>query len=256
MTDLIESGAVWPDGVYQLEVDDPVVGGAPNKATGAGMSNIPHKDLADRTSWLKGKVDQLLQQVVAASLTVAGIVRLSSAVNSTSETLAATPKAVKAAYDNAETRALKATTVIGGGLAVGGGTLDQNRVIMVRGALLAEAQAGADNTTVMTPLRTKQAVEALFPVSIGGQGYQRLASGLIIQWGTMTETSGNAVVFPLAFPNACLSLAFADLNVNGIAETAHIIGYRSLSASAFVVSIINAAGSGPTSGFSYIAIGN
>ncbi|MQJ50763.1 phage tail protein, partial [Escherichia coli] len=36
-----------------------------------------------------------------------GIVQLSSATNSTSETLAATPKAVKAAYDNAEKRLQK-----------------------------------------------------------------------------------------------------------------------------------------------------
>lgn len=246
----------YPVGIRQLEMNEPVLGGVPNEQTLAGLDNIPHQQLAKRTNWLKNRVDQLRQSVVDGSLTVKGLLRLSSAVNSTSETLAATPKAVKAAYDNAETRALKATTVIGGGLAVGGGTLDQNRVIMVRGALLAEAQAGVDNTTVMTPLRTKQAVEALFPVSMGGQGYQRMAGGLIIQWGTMTETSGNAVVFPLTFPNACLSLAFADLNVNGIADTAHILGYRSLSASAFVVSIINAAGGGPTSGFSYIAIGN
>ncbi|WP_430516471.1 phage tail protein [Escherichia coli] len=37
--------------------------------------------------------------VPAASLTAKGTVQLSSAINSTSEILAATPKAVKAAYD-------------------------------------------------------------------------------------------------------------------------------------------------------------
>ncbi|EEU9471154.1 tail fiber protein [Escherichia coli] len=42
-----------------------------------------------------------------ASTTKKGIVQLSSATNSTSETLAATPKAVKAAYDNAEKRLQK-----------------------------------------------------------------------------------------------------------------------------------------------------
>ncbi|HBC1273665.1 TPA: tail fiber protein [Escherichia coli] len=36
-----------------------------------------------------------------------GIIQLSSATNSTSETLAATPKAVKTAYDNAEKRLQK-----------------------------------------------------------------------------------------------------------------------------------------------------
>lgn len=42
-----------------------------------------------------------------ASLTAKGFTQLSSATNSTSETLAATPKAVKAAYDNAEKRLQK-----------------------------------------------------------------------------------------------------------------------------------------------------
>ncbi|ENA23275.1 phage tail fiber repeat family protein [Escherichia coli 201600.1] len=39
-----------------------------------------------------------------ASLTTKGVVKLSSAVDSTSESLAATPKAVKAANDNANSR--------------------------------------------------------------------------------------------------------------------------------------------------------
>ncbi|MCS1282847.1 tail fiber protein, partial [Escherichia coli] len=43
--------------------------------------------------------------VPTASLTAKGITQLSSATNSTSETLAATPKAVKAAYDLAAGKA-------------------------------------------------------------------------------------------------------------------------------------------------------
>ncbi|MBB8353315.1 tail fiber protein, partial [Escherichia coli] len=43
--------------------------------------------------------------VPAASLTVKGTVQLSSATNSTSETQAATPKAVKAVYDLAAGKA-------------------------------------------------------------------------------------------------------------------------------------------------------
>ncbi len=46
-----------------------------------------------------------ITDVPAASLTVKGTVQLSSATNSTSETQAATPKAVKAAYDLAAGKA-------------------------------------------------------------------------------------------------------------------------------------------------------
>ncbi|MHO94240.1 hypothetical protein D9F00_27960, partial [Escherichia coli] len=48
--------------------------------------------------------------VPSASLTAKGIVQLSSATNSNSETLAATPRAVKAAYDLANSKAAAAHT--------------------------------------------------------------------------------------------------------------------------------------------------
>ncbi|PJN92908.1 hypothetical protein CNY89_25470, partial [Amaricoccus sp. HAR-UPW-R2A-40] len=46
-----------------------------------------------------------------ASTSVAGIVRLSASVNSTSTSTAATPSAVKAANDNASNRALASRTI-------------------------------------------------------------------------------------------------------------------------------------------------
>lgn len=52
MTALTEDAGTYPAEIYQLEVTDPVLGGPPNEGTGAGMSNIPHKQLADRTAYL------------------------------------------------------------------------------------------------------------------------------------------------------------------------------------------------------------
>ncbi|EFG1984398.1 phage tail protein [Escherichia coli] len=68
-------------------------------AAGKAPSNHTH-------SW------EQITNVPVASLTVRGITQLSSATNSTSETLAATPKAVKAAYDlaNGKYTAQDATT--------------------------------------------------------------------------------------------------------------------------------------------------
>ena len=46
-----------------------------------------------------------------------------------------------------------------------------------------------------------------FTVSKGIHGYQRLPSGLIIQWGTNgTSTDGATSTFPISFPTACLSM--------------------------------------------------
>lgn len=45
--------AEWVAGIYQIEQTDPVLGGAPNEGTKAGLTNIPTAQLARRTKWLK-----------------------------------------------------------------------------------------------------------------------------------------------------------------------------------------------------------
>jgi hypothetical protein len=56
MADLVDTSTAWESGIYQIETTDPVLGGPPNLATGAGMSNIPHLQLARRTQWLRGQL--------------------------------------------------------------------------------------------------------------------------------------------------------------------------------------------------------
>lgn len=105
----------WEDGVYQIEENDPVLGGE------NGITNKPIKQLANRTSWLKKALELLGEKsapkdltadsesatqadghthaLPSASTTAKGIVKLNSATNSASETEAATPKAVKSVND-------------------------------------------------------------------------------------------------------------------------------------------------------------
>lgn len=107
----------WEDGVYQIEENDPVLGGE------NGVTNRPIKQLANRTSWLKKALELLGKKsapkdltadstsstqddghthaLPSASTTAKGVVKLNSATNSASETEAATPKAVKAVLDKA-----------------------------------------------------------------------------------------------------------------------------------------------------------
>ncbi|EJD1599814.1 tail fiber protein [Escherichia coli] len=98
----------WEENIYQLETSDPVLGGVD------GISNRAPRQLANRTKWLKKKTEEAAQSLAEhvrsrnhpdATLTAKGFTQLSSATNSTSETLAATPKAVKAAYDLAAGKA-------------------------------------------------------------------------------------------------------------------------------------------------------
>ncbi len=52
------------------------------------------------------------------------------------------------------------------------------------------------------------------PVSKATNGYQKLPSGLIIQWGYgyVSATSTATITFPIAFPNACLNVVATDVN--------------------------------------------
>lgn len=57
----------YPDGIYQIETTDPVVGGPPNESTKAGLDNIPHLQLAKRTNWLKAAYDALTARTITAA---------------------------------------------------------------------------------------------------------------------------------------------------------------------------------------------
>lgn len=105
----------WEDGVYQIEENDPVLGGE------NGVTNRPIKQLANRTLWLKKALELLDKKSAPKDLTASsvsaveanghthklpigttsekGVVRLNSGVGSDSEQEAATPKAVKMAYE-------------------------------------------------------------------------------------------------------------------------------------------------------------
>ncbi|ENA7966868.1 tail fiber protein [Salmonella enterica] len=101
----------WDEDVYQIETSDPVLGGP------EGVSNRPQKQLANRTQWLKKRLEDANNALAEheksrnhpdATLTDKGFVKLYSGVTSMDETAAATPKAVKIAMDNANERLAKA----------------------------------------------------------------------------------------------------------------------------------------------------
>lgn len=76
----------------------------------------------------------------------------------------------------------------------------------------------------------------LFGSNLASSGYQKLPSGLIIQWGTTTSSSASAGVstaFPIAFPNSCLSVAFGISS----SSTGLMSALESKNANAFVSSM-------------------
>ncbi len=66
-----------------------------------------------------------------------------------------------------------------------------------------QVSAGTDNTTAVSPAKLKE-------IFVNGSrktqnGYQKLPSGVIMQWGMVADNVAN-VTFPVAFPTSCASL--------------------------------------------------
>lgn len=85
MTNLIEN-STWESGIYQIETDDPTLGGQPGFNMGepvTGHANAQAQQLANRTVWLKDAIDSInasLQfAVVVTESTVSRISALSDA---------------------------------------------------------------------------------------------------------------------------------------------------------------------------------
>jgi chitodextrinase len=73
-----------------------------------------------------------------------------------------------------------------------------------------------------------------FGSSIAASGYQRLPSGLIMQWGSIATVSGGsaAVTFPLTFPTAVYTV---NVNVVDSAPNTRIVSPNAVTTSGFSV---------------------
>jgi hypothetical protein len=290
MADLSESSE-FPEGIYQIETTDPVIGGAPNVATRAGLSNIPHQLLANRTRWLRDAFDSL----------VGGLTDLVTRPQFDSTGRPATTEFVRREIGN-----LRGQVTLTAGGALGPDHVGMRVLIQTNGAitlpLLSSVPAGAafllvagsgytptilasgadtiavagTASAVVLPGRGSLVLVAgsagwagdlgdvalsnspLFGASLTNPGYQRLPSGLILQFGGGNAPGGavTTMAFPIAFPAACLALAFGDYNSGPEAGNAHIISYTTITASGFEVTSWRHDGVQEGSSFSYMAIGH
>ena len=103
---------------------------------------------------------------------------------------------------------------------------------------------------------------ANFASSIAANGYQKLSSGLIIQWGqtsSFSSESGLTVNFPIAFPTACRSATATVINTSG-SNTAMDQGAQVYSLSTTSMGVYMQIYGGGSSTFScsayWMAIGN
>lgn len=286
MTNLVEAPAEWIDGIYQLETNDPVMGGAD------GIDNLQATQLAKRTAYLKEQVEAAQDGLATAlgndadfAATLTGLLALKAPL--ASPALTGTPTAPTPAQFDATTKVATTGFVKGMGKNFAGVsvvTVSQaltvahvGRLIMVGGngqtytlpaanavpngssitlsgfssnAANTIQRAGADSIYVSGvggitsfPLKNGDSItltsdgagwyfadgnaaqglntSGSFGSSLVGNGYQKLPSGLIIQWGTtavITAGSKLNVTYPLAWPVGAFMLQAFPINPGNTAS--------------------------------------
>ena len=94
----------------------------------------------------------------------------------------------------------------------------------VAGTKTFSASPVAPNPTAGTrsqALATMQMFADEFAASIASNGYQKLPSGLIMQWGL--AASENTITFPIAFPSAALSISsVASVTYDGFQRSNYV----------------------------------
>lgn len=240
----------WEALLYQLETTDPVVGGAD------GISNRQAKQLGNRTQYLLRKLlEGDLSYVADAGTANAYVVTYSPAITSLKDGMVVRFKAA-IANTGASTlvvNGLPAKPIIGGahaalqgGEIIAGGCCTVQFSSSMNSFILSESSGGAKQVNDGT--KTKHATTLNQFGSVFSQnGYQKLPSGLIIQWQLVSHTTAGTQQFtyPIAFPNTSLFVIATDQTA---ANPALTIGVAPVSAFAFTVTVTDSAGAAATGG--------
>ncbi|MEO3989357.1 gp53-like domain-containing protein [Pseudocitrobacter cyperus] len=274
----------WEEGIYQIEVSDPVLGGPD------GISNRQAKQLASRTSYLKQKVekgdsdlaahlaatDPHTQYAMKASPTFTGTPTAPTAANNdNSKKLATTEFVARALAALADSAPETLDTLKELADALGNDPNFATTVLNSLATKLTKDQNGADipdPDLFVKNLRLGDAAKKNVGTgsgqipdmsSFGNQradsGYQYLPGGLILQWAiATTNTSPGTVSFPVAFPTRALCVVATDQSVGGTGQgfalTAQNFTSTNFQLRAYQTGT-NAESSIGAGGFNYFAVG-
>ncbi|WP_459888052.1 gp53-like domain-containing protein [Campylobacter concisus] len=215
----------WEEGIYQLEVTDPVVGGID------GISNKQAKQLANRTKFLKESIDTLVDGKLGKEETAVDSDKLdgldSSAFaqlakeNTFTKNLTIGSEGILHANNNDSHFLIEAKNK---GQAIGLGTPkpDGSPVwhFFTHEGFKTDAGVNAGILKIKgvntDEIYLKKDDDA-FSNSKSENGYTRLPNGLIVQWGlALVEKGDNTTptLFPIAFPNRCLNVTATHLGLD------------------------------------------
>ncbi|MFM0261584.1 gp53-like domain-containing protein [Paraburkholderia sediminicola] len=115
--------------------------------------------------------------------------------------------------DNGSQLQVTGTATVSAGLTAG--TLTAGTISATGSITTPTPAAGSNNTTVPNTAWVQALISGDFASSLTGNGYQKMPSGLIIQWGQCSPTNGSySVTFPIAFPNAGLAALANELGAS------------------------------------------
>lgn len=216
----------WADGIHQLDTTDEAIGGPD------GMANLQAKQLANRTQFLKAMIlaaqnsladhesaadphPQYLTTAEGNSIIATAVAELVGQSPVTLNTL----NELAAALGNDPNFATTITTALGNKqpldatlTALAALATTANKLIYATGQdtflttdLTAFARSLLDDGDAATMRATLGIQNLDFTASLAGNGYQKLPSGLIIQWGlwtgSITGLSYTSISYPISFPN-------------------------------------------------------
>ena len=265
-------------GVYQLETTDPVMGGP------GGVSNSQAQALANRTRWLKNKLDALVITPTTppqfdndTSLATTGFVKRQG-MESSGVTLVTATGALTAAHvggtvvanaAGAITQSLPAANSVPAGariefMNINSGTMTLQRsgtdIIQVSGAFGNTHNLGTGDTATMVSngvdrwycvMGSQQlGVSNAFGSSKSGSGYQKLPSGVIIQWGGFSG-SNTTLTFPIAFPSGPVGVVTQPQSGSNVQLNVNVGGLSATGFNAYP----SAGNAASTFSFNYFAIG-
>ena len=116
-------------------------------------------------------------------------------------------------------------------------------------ATAAQARALTANNVFMSPLQVANAFTGSNQ-SLGGNGFQRLPGGLLLQWGVASSTSDTAPGTVNTFPTAFSTGVFAIVGANDTATSVGTISFTPINTTTFY-----ARSSAVPDTFFYLAIG-
>lgn len=180
------------------------------------------KGLADKFNLLVAHVTSFMQSLLSSADAAAARTTLDvPSKNGAGATGTSWGIGITGNAATATTAANVTRSVTGAGLASGGGALTADRAITVPKASQAQAEAGVDDATAMTPLRTRQAIAT---TAIGvGQTWQDLTASRSAGV-TYTNSTGRPIAVAITTSNTNATTSFFVDTVQ-VGATTHVNGY-------------------------------